>query len=260
MLSFYIHPNIHKMFRWLQTRYLFHPSSIIIWHPNYPYFSQINLNHLTIWQFIPYPTRPIVLYLNGNIENMSFNKDIFDTCYILGLNLIMFDYSGFGLSSGIPHIHQLLSDSLSVYTYVLTHYPTIRIILWGDSLGSSISSYLSSIHQPWKLILMGGFSSLSDVLVDSLGLLGSVLSPLFKLCIHNLDTKSWLTKISCPVIFIHSFYDTDIPYANCIRNYNSIGHNLKYILHPDGTHCRPIITPDNIKDLSRILYQTDTLL
>lgn len=251
--------TFYKMFRWLQTRYLFNPSSLIIWRPKFPYFTQIRINHLTVWKFMPYPTRPIVLYLNGNIENMSYNKDIFDTCYILGFNLIMFDYSGFGLSSGIPHIYQLLSDSLSVYTYVLTHFPTYRVILWGDSLGCSISSYLSSLYQPWILILMGGFSSLSDVLCDRLGILGTIISPIFKLCIHNLDTTSWLKKISSSVIFIHSIYDTDINYANCIRNYNAIQHHHKYIIHPDGTHCRPIITSDNIKHLSHIIHQTDTL-
>lgn len=253
--------KIRKVFhKYIVRKFLFHPDHNIKWVPKYGFFDQSTINiddksFIAVWKFFPlaYRDKNIIIIYPGNIENMSYYDDLIDYGLTLKLNVVAFDYRGYGLSKGEVSKKNILDDGLLVYRYIRKLYPEKKIILWGDSLGCSVASYTAkkvgklNIKPPYKLLLMGSFSSVSDVFYDKKGyalwLLSMVLFKFFKCDLH---VKKWLKKVNynLEVIFLHSYKDIDIIIENCFRNINNNNKLIKSrFLKIEGTHYTPKLDP-----------------
>lgn len=106
-----------------------------------------------------------VIYFHGNAGNNQTNINVlydFSIC-----NVILFDYSGYGKSTGRPTISVVCKDAYNVWLFV-TQKLGIKpenIILYGCSLGGAIASHL--IYKLYKknrglakaIILQSSFAS-----------------------------------------------------------------------------------------------------
>ena len=81
------------------------------------------------------------------------------------------------------------------------------IILFGRSMGSGPTSYLSSIRNPYALLLMSPYTSIKEAAKSLLGW-ASFLSMIVYEKFRNIDT---IKKARCPVFFLHGQQDTLIP-------------------------------------------------
>lgn len=250
----------NQFHKYIVRKYLFHPDHKVKWTPKYNFFNK-SLIHIddnsfiTLWQFFPkvYNDKNIIIIYPGNIENMSYYNDLIDYGLTIKLNVVTFDYRGFGLSKGDASKKNILEDGVLVYKYVRSLYPEKKIILWGDSLGCSVASYTAkevgkiNIIPPYKLLLMGSFSSVSDVLYEKKGYilwLSSII--LFKLFRCDLHVRKWLEKVNynLEVIFLHSYKDIDIIIDNCFRNINNNNKLIKSkFIKIEGTHYTPQLNP-----------------
>jgi len=73
------------------------------------------------------------------------------------------------------------------------------IILFGRSMGSGPTSYLSSIRNPYALLLMSPYTSIKEAAKSLLGW-ASFLSMIVYEKFRNIDT---IKKARCPVFFLH---------------------------------------------------------
>ena len=88
-----------------------------------------------------------VLFSHGNAEDLGMIYDWFsDLSRVLQVNIMAYDYTGYGLSRGAPNEASCYADIEAAYGYLLTvrRLQPEQIVLYGRSLGSGPSCYLAA--------------------------------------------------------------------------------------------------------------------
>jgi fermentation-respiration switch protein FrsA (DUF1100 family) len=155
--------------------------------------------------------RGTILFTHGNAGNISHRLDYVAMFHRLGYNTLIFDYRGYGNSSGSPSEQGTYLDAEAAWTYVTQtkHEPACRIALLGESLGGAVAAQLATRHRPAALVLASSFTSVPD--------LGQQLYPWLPvrwLARIRYDTRAYLQQAQVPLLVAHSPQDEIIPYAH----------------------------------------------
>lgn len=152
-----------------------------------------------------------LLFLHGNAGNISHRLDSLRLFNSLGLNVMIFDYSGYGQSGGTASEQQTYADARIAWDY-LTHTRGIvpgRIIVFGRSLGAGVATWLATQVTPAALILESAFTSVPAV--------AQKFYPIFPvrwLARIRYDNAARLPAVDCPVLIAHSRDDELIPISH----------------------------------------------
>jgi hypothetical protein len=180
-------------------------------------FKNINGNNTTLHGYINRPVKEvlpsdiIILYLHGNAGNIyiripHFNDIIqrLDDVYSDGNGgiteirkhvIVAFDYRGFGLSNESPTTEYILEDGMQMWLWCKSRFPQNKIILYGESIGTSVVSYMAKLSNPNGIILKSPFSSMHSLVADIFHLYG-ILRYIPKLIIpEDFLTEEWLKDI-----------------------------------------------------------------
>jgi len=87
-----------------------------------------------------------VLFSHGNAEDLGMIYEWFcEFTREVQVNLLAYDYEGYGKASGTPSESSCYEDIEAAYLFLTTvlHHPSENIILYGRSLGSGPSCYLA---------------------------------------------------------------------------------------------------------------------
>ena len=161
--------------------------------------------------FIPAPSpRGTVLYFHGNGGNIGHRVEIVRDFHELGLNVLIFDYRGYGESSGSPGEQGTYRDAMAAWRHLTEtrRIPAQSIVLFGESLGGAVAAWLAERHTPGALVLYAAFTSVADM--------ARALYPILpaRLVVRlNYDTRAALAGVKCPVLIMHSSEDEIVPYA-----------------------------------------------
>ncbi|MCK5708870.1 MAG: alpha/beta hydrolase [Candidatus Aureabacteria bacterium] len=150
-----------------------------------------------------------VLYCHGNAGNM---ENRISTAYFLsyaGYDVFLFDYRGYGKSTGTPSEKGFYADALSAYNYLteIKNIPHQDIIFMGRSIGCSVASHLAVKKQPKALVLISPFTSAPDM-----ARLTIIFYPLSFFMSISYDNTKNIPQIKCPLVVVHSVNDEMIPY------------------------------------------------
>ncbi|MFK7821270.1 MAG: alpha/beta hydrolase, partial [Planctomycetaceae bacterium] len=114
--------------------------------------------------------RPLVLYFPGHSLNRSERASDLQEVARRGFDVLIFDYRGFGDSTGSPTESAITADALLAWQYVIgtLGYEQSRVVIFGESLGGAVALSLWSDEnptppQPAALILNSTFASMSQV-------------------------------------------------------------------------------------------------
>ena len=159
--------------------------------------------------------------------------------------IFIFDYSGYGMTTGITKETNIYSDTQIAYNFLLNKSKIENILLVGFSLGTSIVSNLIynlkllNYKVPKKLILIAPFYNLIEISNDMVSLLGYLTDMKF-------TTNIYLKEIEndTDIYIIHSKEDELINFKHGKKLNNEIRSNLIEIL---GSHTKPNID-NNIED------------
>jgi pimeloyl-ACP methyl ester carboxylesterase len=240
---------------------LFYPVQEHIWEPPHNYQALKIDNRISAWHFNNHSGSKTVLFCHGNAGNISHRDYVIELCHRHQLNLLIFDYSGFGQSSGYPSQRQICRDGETAYAYLLaqpfrqadgTTRPMTPddLIIWGESLGGAVAAYVASRHPCSRLILMSTFSSLDDIVWhQETGIFARAMVYILSKITDMLSTKYRISSIKCPIAIVHSTQDDLIPYTNAISLYNAISHDYKILIPIQGGHSTPDISPEQLKEL-----------
>ena len=183
--------------------------------------------------FMPHPqARGTVLFCHGNAGNIADRVDAIWRFHDFGLNVCVFDYRGFGLSSGAPTEEGTYRDAEAVWNWltVTRSIPANRIVVFGESLGGAVAAWVAERQQPAALILESAFTSMPDAAARVYPFL-----PVRLLCRFRYDTLSRLPRIACPVLVAHSRDDDIIPFAQGERLFRA-AREPKVFLAMQGSH------------------------
>ena len=162
--------------------------------------------------YVPAPQpRGTVLFLHGNAGNISHRIDSIEMFHRLGYGTLIFDYRGYGNSSGSPTEQGTYRDAEAAWRYLTEqrHIPSCRIVLFGESIGGAIAAWLAARQKTAALVIASGFTSVPD--------LGQQLYPYFPvrwLARIRYDTRESLRSVTAPVLIAHSPEDDIIPFEH----------------------------------------------
>lgn len=163
--------------------------------------------------YIPAGSNPdkgiTLLDCHGNAGDIGDRVNSILTFHKLGLNVLIFDYRGYGRSSGKPTEEGTYKDSLAAWKYLLEKrgVPENRIVVFGRSLGCAVASWLAREVDAKALVLESGFTSTADMAAKVYPYLPSRL-----LCRYNYNTLDNVRNVKCPVLIAHSTQDELIPF------------------------------------------------
>lgn len=193
--------------------------------------------------------RKTVLFFHGNSGNISHRDYVINICRYYSMNLLLVDYRGYGNSDGIPKPRGIYKDSLLAYDHLRTRCNPDNIIIWGESLGGSAATYVASHRRCRCLLLVSTFSSLDDAIFESKlsGWFKYPVGHLVKWTVEPVPSHQWISKVTCPVVVIHSKDDNLIPYSNAKKMYRSVAHDSKMLVTIKGDHSAPIISEKQLR-------------
>ena len=135
----------------------------------------------------------------------------------LRVNVMAYDYSGYGLSTGQPSAPNCCADVVACYQHLRTQHPLAckRLILYGQSLGSGPSFHLAAHHVTSGLVIHSGLLSCIRVL-DS-----TIPSTPFYDLFPNIDLIASLVA-DPPVFILHGAADAEIPPVHAQRLWDGV--------------------------------------
>lgn len=206
------------------------------------------------WWFNNHAGAKTILFCHGNAGNIGDLVPFIYLCDKLGVNLVLFDYSSYGMSSGQASQATVKENAVYVYQYLLDHnIPEDDIIVWGMSLGGAVAAYLAATFNPSYLILMSTFASL-DNLADGKELIRTIILMTGE---DMLDTNSLIASIKCPILILHSKEDKFISYANAQKLYQTCvdtkGPCQCTLIDIQGGHSSPVITIDTLASINEVI-------
>src|SRR3972149_4686970 len=116
--------------------------------------------------FVPHDTpRATLLFLHGNGGNISHRLEKLDIFHKLGLNTFIIDYRGYGSSAGSPSEEGTYRDAETAWNHLANDRAVSdqKIIIYGESLGGAVATWLATRHQPAALVLESCFTSVMDM-------------------------------------------------------------------------------------------------
>lgn len=153
------------------------------------------------WYLPADPRRETLLFFHGNAGNITHRLDSLLIFNELRLNVLIFDYRGYGESQGKPSESGTHLDARAALDYLTgpRGIPPSQIIYFGRSLGGAIAAWLSTIKPPKLLIVESTFTSATDAAAEIYRFLPVRLMSRF-----HYETEEYLKSVETPVLIVHS--------------------------------------------------------
>lgn len=150
-----------------------------------------------------------LLFFHGNAGNISHRLDSIRIFHEMGMNVFIFDYRGYGESSGRPSEEGTYRDARAAWEYLTgdRDIPPDRIVLFGRSLGAAIAAWLARQTAPAALILESAFTS-----VRAMGKKLYPYLPVGMLTRIRYPTLDYIRGTNLPILVVHSREDEIIPF------------------------------------------------
>jgi fermentation-respiration switch protein FrsA (DUF1100 family) len=183
--------------------------------------------------FIPAANpRATVLFCHGNAGNISHRLDSIRLLHSLGLQVLIFDYRGYGQSEGRPSEKGTYRDVDAAWQYLVgvRGLPEDRVIIFGRSLGAAIAADLASRTRPAVVILESAFTSVPDMAAGIYPWL-----PVRLLSRYRYDNLDKVARITRPLLVVHSRQDEIVPFTHGERLF-ARAREPKQFLEMNGGH------------------------
>ncbi len=173
-----------------------------------------------------------VLLFHGNAGNMEHRVDYALMFGGMGYNTLLMDYRGYGESTGEPTEVGTYRDAAATWSWLTATrgIPPSDIVIFGESMGGGVATWLAARERPRALILASTFTSVPD--------LGAEIYPwlpvrwISRIRYPNLSN---LKRIHAPVLIAHSPADEIIPFDHGQR-LHAAANAPKSLLELAGGH------------------------
>lgn len=183
--------------------------------------------------YLPHPkSRGAILYFHGNAGNISYREKALRGLTKLGLDVLIFDYRGYGDSTGSPTERGTYLDAEAAWRYLVEdrRIPPERVVIWGRSLGGAIATYLAGKVEPGALVLESTFTSLPALSMEMYPI------PDESWVSVKYDTLERIRTIEVPLLHAHSPKDDLIGMHHAEALFGASGSSEKKLLPLTGGH------------------------
>lgn len=194
---------------------------------------------LHAWWF---PARPgpeercgAAVYLHGNAGHLGYRGEVADALSGLGLDVLLLDYRGYGLSGGRPDEEGLYRDAEAAYEVALekSGVGPERLVAIGNSLGSAVAVELARRRPLGSLVLFGAFGSTVAVGRHALRWLPAWLLDWEA---HRFDALWRIAEVRVPVLVVVGSEDRMIPQEEARRVYEAAAGPKRWYVAEGAGH------------------------
>ncbi len=234
----------------LEDKLIFHPDLRIYRTPaelglkfDDVYFSTSDLVRLHGW-YIPYGgATTTLLWFHGNAGNISHRVENIRLLHDkVKINIFIFDYRGYGRSTGTVSEVGTYLDGEAAIEYLRLRYSVepAHLVLFGRSLGAAVAAEMASRVHSAAVILESPFVSVREMAREIAPFLP--IGPLLK---TQYDTAAKVRNIKSPLLVLHGDKDEVVPFSQGKKVFDvapqpkwfyriaGAGHNDTYLVGGD---------------------------
>ncbi|BAT79433.1 alpha/beta hydrolase domain-containing protein 17B-like [Vigna umbellata] len=192
-----------------------------------------------------------VLYSHGNAADIGQMYELFVELSIhLRINLIGYDYSGYGQSSGKPSEHNTYADIEAVYKYLEENYGAKQedIILYGQSVGSGPTLDLASRLPRLRAVV------LHSPILSGLRVMYPVKRTYWFDIYKNIDK---IPLVKCPVLVIHGTADEVVDCSHGKQLWELCQQKYEPLWLKGGNHCNLELYPEYLRHLRKFISSVE---
>jgi len=176
--------------------------------------------------------RGFIVFFHGNAGSACHRYFYLEELKDTPLNFIFPEYPGYGLDRERASEPDFLKNAEALLKYIKKINTTdLPIILFGESLGTGIATYLASKYFIQGLILMNPYTSIGDIAAVHYPYLPTKL-----LIKNNFPAAKWATKVQCSVLILHGSQDSIIPINIAKKQANNFQTSVNFIEFPRAGH------------------------
>ncbi len=172
--------------------------------------------NLHAWFFPGDPSSKFLIFYHGNTGNMSDILDFIKFLKPLKLNILAFDYRGYGRSEGYPTVEGIEMDGVAAleWLHIKRKVPLDRITLWGLSLGGAAALKAASVYPNVSgVIVESSFVSLRRMALEVFPWVPVLFVS------DGWNNAKIVERIPTPKLFIHGTHDPLIPFEHSEEMY-----------------------------------------
>ena len=162
------------------------------------------------WFFPLSEKSPVLLFCHGNAGNISHRIENIKFLVKRDISVFIFDYRGYGQSSGRPSEKGIYIDGIAAYDY-LTEIEKIspdRIVIFGRSIGGAVAIEIALQRKARCLIIESTFTSTKDMAKTIFPFF--IFSPFLP---HHYNNILKIVDVTIPKLIIHGEDDNIVPFS-----------------------------------------------
>ena len=197
-----------------QRKLLYHPFSPQITGKGLIHnFETINFKtsdnfELKGWFHLKNSNKKTILFLHGNAGNLDNRIDKLNSLGSMDINFLIISWRGYSGNPGNPSETGLYKDALGGIEWLNKKgISNDRIILYGESLGTAITTEVAQNENFAGIILEAPFTSMVDM--------GQKIYPIFPvkfLLKDKYESKNKIKNIKSPILVLHGRKDKIVPF------------------------------------------------
>lgn len=158
-------------------------------------------------------TNKNIIYLHGTKGNVSLYLGGIEQLHKVGANIFIFDYAGFGKSTGKSLIQNTIDNALSAYDYLVykRQIKSDDISLFGYSYGGAVALELALKRKVRALLLECTFSSLKKIAASKYSFASALIPG------NVLNSLENIRKINVPLTVAYAENDQIIPATHSLE-------------------------------------------
>jgi alpha-beta hydrolase superfamily lysophospholipase len=178
------------------SSFFYYPSKLTFYQPQRVnlkeeevFFKSSENDSIHAWWFAAKTkeSKGTVIFFHGNAENMTTHFLMLHWLPEAGYNYMVFDYPGYGVSSGNPTQTNTVASGVAAIEWVHKNKDSRPLIIYGQSLGGNIAMRAAEITK--------GAVPIRNIIIE-----GSFLS--YKGVASRLLRRSWVTWILNPLPYV----------------------------------------------------------
>ncbi|XP_039126073.1 alpha/beta hydrolase domain-containing protein 17B-like [Dioscorea cayenensis subsp. rotundata] len=188
-----------------------------------------------------------LLYSHGNAADIGQMFDLFiELSAHLRVNIMAYDYSGYGQSTGKPSEYNTYADIEAVYDCVKTQYAAKDedLILYGQSVGSGPTVDLASRLPNLRAVV------LHSGILSGLRVLSPVKRSYWFDIYKNVDK---IGLVNCPVLVIHGTADDVVDCSHGKQLWELCKEKYEPLWLKGAGHCNVELYPEYIRHLKKFV-------
>ena len=192
--------------------------------------------------WIPSPRRPVaahVLFFHGNGGNISHRLVHARALTDAGLDVLLFDYRGYGRSTGTPDEAGTYRDARAARAALLAQpgIDAAAILYLGESLGGAVATELALAEPPAGLVLQSAFTSLREMARLHYPVVPTALVP------DAYPTLERMARVRCPVLVLHGDRDDIVPVGHGRALFAAAAGHKRLEVVPGAGHNDFVVAP-----------------